>query len=338
MADKGNITFDQLMLDLKNQIYSPVYLLQGEESYFIDEVTAFMEQNILNDLEKEFNQTIVYGRDSDVPTLVSYARRFPMMANYQVLVVREAQDLDRIEDLAGYVDKPLSSTILVLCYKYGTLDARKSLYKALSKNGVVFVSSRLYENKLPEWIARYLSDRGFTISPKAAALLTDFVGTDLSNVVNELGKLLINLPAGARIDEDHIEKNIGISKDYNIFELQSALAKKEVVKANRIIRHFAANPKENPMPKVIPGLFYFFSRVLLYHFITDRSKSNVASVLTVHPFRISEYETAAARYPLWKTVRVIALLREYDLKAKGVDNVSVPDGELMKELVYKILH
>jgi DNA polymerase-3 subunit delta len=338
MAEKNSISFDQLLSDLKNQIYHPVYLLHGEESYFIDAVSDFIEAHVLSDLEKEFNQTIVYGKDSNVLTLMSYAKRFPMMANYQVLIVKEAQDLEKIEDFQPYMENPQPSTILVLCYKYGKLDKRKSLYKSIEKIGVTFESARLYDNKIPDWINEYLRQLKYTITPKAAAMLTEFLGADLGKIVNEIQKLLINIPAGSEINEACVEKNIGISKDYNVFELQKALTKRDVLKANQIILHFAGNLRENPLVKVIPMLYAHFSKILLYHFLADKSTNAVASALGIKPFFVTDYQQAARSFPAGKTVAVISLLREYDLKAKGVENASAGDGELMKELIFKILH
>ena len=338
MPEKNDISFDNLLADLKNQIYYPVYLLHGEEPYFIDIISDYIEQNVLSDLEKEFNQTIVYGKDSEVHTLISYAKRFPMMANYQVMIVKEAQDLEKIEDFQPYLEKPLASTILVLCYKYIKYDRRKIFYKAIEKHGLAFESPRMYDNKIPDWINEYLRKRKYTITPKAAALLTEFLGADLGKIVNEIQKLLINIPAGAEINEEYVEKNIGISKDFNVFELQKALAKKEVGKANQIILHFAGNLRENPLVKVIPILSGYFTKVLSYHYLPDKSKNSVASALGIHPFFVSDYQQAARNFPVGKLISVISYLREYDLKAKGVENTSAGDGELMKELIFKILH
>ncbi len=338
MAEKNSISFDNLLADLKNQIYYPVYLLHGEESYFIDIISDYIEQNVLSDLEKEFNQTIVYGKDSDVSVLISYARRFPMMANYQVLIVKEAQDLEKIEDFQPYFENPLTSTILVLCYKYTKYDKRKTFYKTIEKHGVAYESARLYDNKIPDWINEYLRKRNYSITPKASALLCEFLGADLGKIVNEIQKLLINIPAGAEINEEYVEKNIGISKDFNVFELQKALAKKDVLKANQIVLHFAANLRENPLVKVIPILHSYFVKVLTYHYLPDKSKNSVASALSVNPFFVADYQQAARNFPVGKVVSVISYLREYDLKAKGVENSSAGDGELMKELIFKILH
>jgi len=338
MAVKNEISYNQILSNLKKQIYYPVYFLFGEESYFIDAISDLIEHTVLNEQEKEFNQTILYGKDASIPVIISYAKRFPMMANYQVLIVKEAQELEDLEDLQPYFENPLKSTILVICYKYGKLDRRKGLYKSVEKNGVTFESARLYDNKIPDWIHDYLHEKNCTISQKAAVLLTEFLGNDLSKVVNELNKLLINIPAGSEISEEYVEKNIGISKDYNVFELQKALVKKDVLKANQIIRYFAANPRENPLVKVIPILSSFFSRILTYHYLKDKTKNSIAAALSVNPFFVSDYQQAAKTFSPGKVIKVISLLREYDLKAKGMDNISTPDGELMRELIFKILH
>ena len=330
--------FGNILSDLKNKIYYPVYFLFGEEAYFIDGISDFIEENVLNEQEKEFNQTIVYGKDIDVPTVISYAKRYPMMSNYQVLIVKEAQDLDDLDTFLPYVQNPVSSTILVLCYKYGKVDKRKSLYKAIEKSGVVMESAFLYDNKIPEWISNYVKEQGFSISPKASVLLAEFVGNELSKIVNELTKLFINLPAGSEITESSIERDIGISKDFNVFELQKALGRKDVYKSNMIIQYFASNLKENPLVKVIPNLYSYFTKVLIYHYLPDKSRNNAAAALSVNPFFVQDYQTAAKNYTVRRLVDLISCLREYDLKSKGLDNASATDGELMKELVFKILH
>jgi DNA polymerase-3 subunit delta len=338
MAAKNENSFEQIIGDLKKKIYYPVYFLYGEEPFFIDEISGFIEHHVLSEQEKEFNQSVLYGKDVNIPTVISYARRFPMMANYQVLIVKEAQEIDKMDDLQPYVENPMKSTLLVICYKYGKLDKRKGLYKSLEKNGITFESPRLYENRIPEWIHAWLRDKNCTITQKAAILLTEFLGNDLSKVVNELSKLLINTPPGGEITEEYIEKNIGISKDFNVFELQKALGRKDVFKANQIILYFGANPKDNPMVKVVPILSSFFTRILTYHYLQDKSKNSVAAALSVNPYFVADFQQAAKSFPVRKVVKVISLLREYDLKAKGVDNLSANDGELMKELIFKILH
>ncbi|MGA3013826.1 MAG: DNA polymerase III subunit delta, partial [Bacteroidales bacterium] len=268
------------------------------------------------------------------------ARRFPIMSNYQVIIVKEAQDLDKIENLEPYILNPLETTILVLCYKYEKIDRRRTLFKNIEKKGILFESAKVYDNKIPDWISAYVRKMNYSISPKACFLLAEFLGNDISKVVNEISKLIINLSEKQEITEEVVEKNIGISKDYNVFELQKSLGQKDVLKANQIINYFAANPRENPLVKVLPILFGFFSKVLIYHSLADKSKNNVASALSINPFFIMDYQHAAANYSSNKIISIISVLREYDLKAKGVDSsgTSFPDGELMKELIFRILH
>jgi DNA polymerase-3 subunit delta len=329
---------EAILADLKNRIYSPIYLLQGEEDYFIDLVSDFIEENVLTEQEKEFNQTVLYGKDVDAGTIISYAKRYPMMSNYQVLIVKEAQELDDLEELLPYFQNPVASTILVICHKHSKVDKRTSVYKAAEKNGETLDAMPVYDSKIPDWITDYSRTQGYPVTPKAAALLSEFVGNELSKIVNELTKLFINLPRGSEITEDLIERNIGISKDFNVFELQKAFGKKDVYKANLIIRYFAANPKENPLVKVIPSLFSYFTKVLSYHYLPDKSRNAAASALGVNPFFIGDYQQAARNFSISKTLSVISVLREYDLKAKGVENATASDGELMKELVFKIMH
>ncbi len=330
--------FEQIITDLKNKVYYPLYMLSGQEPYFIDQISDYIEDNILSESEKEFNQTIVYGRDTDVSTLVSYAKRFPMISNYQVVIVKEAQELNNIDELESYAKQPLDSTILVICYKYKKYDQRKALARIIKKNGVFFESKKLYENQIPQWITSKIQSDGYQITPKAAALLTEFLGDDLSKISNELGKIMINVPKEKQITDAIIEEYIGISKDFNVFELQKALAAMDIVKANRIINHFAANQKDNPLVKVVGFLFSYFNKVLIYHQIKDRSRNNVAAVLSINPFFVKDYQQAAKSYSFNKLTMIVSMLREYDLKAKGVDNVSTDDGGLMKELIFKILH
>jgi DNA polymerase III subunit delta len=339
-APKNAVSFDKILLDLKNKIYSPVYFLFGEESYFIDCISDTIEKLVLSETEKEFNQTILYGKDCDVPTVISYARRFPMMSNYQVIIIKEAQDLNKIEELEPYVLNPMESTLLVLCYKYEKVDRRKTFIKNIEKKGILFESARVYDNKIPDWIAEYVRSQAYSISAKACFLLAEFLGNDISKIVNEISKLIINIPKGQEITEEFVEKNIGISKDFNVFELQKALGKKDILKANQIINYFADNPRENPLVKVIPLLFSFFSKILVYQHLQDKSRNNVAAALSINPFFVADYQQAAGNYKISKVVSIISVLREYDLKAKGVDSssTSFPDGELMKELIFKILH
>jgi len=333
------MSFGDILQDLKKGIYHPIYLLQGEESYYIDVISDYIEKNVLTDAEKGFNQTVFYGKDSDPVTIAESSMRFPMMASKQVIIVKEAQSLSKIETLAPYAERPLVSTILVLAHKYKTVDARSKLVKAIKKNGVVFTSEKLYENKVPAWIDSYLKDHNYTITPQAAMLLTSFLGTDLSKIANELNKLVIAVKDTNRITPEHIEKNIGVSKDYNVLELQNALGQKDILKANKIIRYFGANPTQNPIQKTVAGLYFYFSKLFTYHFLKDKSERNVAAELRVHPFFVREYVAAAKLYSPTKLYEIMGILREYDMKSKGF-NVStmVEVSELQKEMIYKILH
>lgn len=332
------MTFEQILTDLKNRIYRPIYLLSGEEPYYINEISDYIEKYILDDTEKEFNQTVMYGKDVDIPTIINNAKRFPMMANYQVLIVKEAQDLDKIEDLAPYLDNIQPSTILVLCYKYKKVDGRTSFKKNIEKKGIFFESKKLYDNQLPDWITNFLKQKNYNITPNATKLLADYLGNDLQKIVNEINKLIINVPAQTAITPDIIEENIGISKDFNVFELQKALGSKNIIKSNQIINYFAANPKENPLVKVIIILYPFFNKILTYQQLSDKSQKNAASVLGVSPFFIKDFEEASKKYSIEKLFQIISILHEYDMKSKGVENASTSDGDLMKELIYKILH
>jgi DNA polymerase-3 subunit delta len=331
--------FGDILQNLKKGIYHPIYLLQGEESYFIDELSNYIEKNVLTDAEKGFNQTVFYGKDSDPITIAESSLRFPMMSNKQVIIVKEAQSLGKIDSLTSYAERPLESTILVLAYKYKSLDSRTKLVKAIKKNGVVFTSKKLYENKIPGWIDTYLKSHNYTITPQAALLLTSYLGTDLSKIANELQKLVIAVKDSNKITPEHIEKNIGLSKDYNVLELQNALGEKNVLKANKIIQYFGANPTLNPVQKTIAGLYFYFSKLFTYHFIKDKSERNVAAELRVHPFFVRDYVAAAKKYSPTKLYEIMGILREYDMKSKGF-NVStmVETGDLQKEMIYKILH
>ncbi len=332
------MTFDDILSNLKKKIYHPIYFLMGDESYFIDQIADYITNNVLTDAEKGFNQHILYGKDTDIDTIITYARRFPMMSSHQVIVVREAQNIKKIEDLEAYAKNPLNSTILVLSYKYKTLDKRKTFSKLIAKSGVLFESKRIYDNQLPDWIKGYLARRNYTIAPQASILLAEYLGTDLSKVSNELEKLIISLPENTQITADHIEKNIGISKDYNIFELQNALGQRNVLKSNQIINYFTANQNANPFPRTISSLYQYFMKILTYHFMEDKSPNTVASKLGVPPFFVKDYITAAKQYPIRKVVEIISTLREFDMKSKGLGNVSSSVGDLQKEMIYKILH
>lgn len=332
-------TFDEIISDLRKRIFKPVYFLAGDEPYYIDLITDYIGTKVLSDSEKAFNQLIIYGEETSVHAVIDAARRFPMMASHQVVIIKEAQSLKKIEDLLFYVEKPLLSTILVFNYKYKTLDKRTRLHKLLDSQCVYFESMRLRDYQVPPWIERYLMVKGIKINPDASSMLTEYLGTDLHKIVNELDKLLITLPSGKPvITSAIIEKNIGISKDYNNFELQKAIGEKNVLKANMIIQYFANNNKDNPINLTIASIFSLFTRILTYHYITDKSRNNVAAVLKVNPYFVKDYETAAARYSVPKILQIINLLRAYDMKSKGFGDVSTEPGDILKELVYRILH
>ncbi len=332
------MTFEEIISNLKKKIYHPIYFLMGEETYFIDKISDYISDNVLTDAEKGFNQTILYGKDTEPHNIIANARRFPMMSNHQVIVVREAQNIKKIEDLESYAKNPLNSTILVINYKYKTIDKRKTFAKLIDQKGVLYEAKKIYDNQLPAWIISYLKNQNYTIAPQAAAMLSEYLGADLSKVANELDKLIISLPAGTQITPDHIEKNIGISKEFNVYELQNALGERNLLKANRIVNYFGANPSSNPIPVIISGLFSYFSKILNYHFLEDKSQNNVASVLQVHPFFVKTYVAAAKNYNIKKLVEIISILREYDMKSKGWGNVSASPADLQREMIYRILH
>ena len=329
----------QLVTDIKNGNIKPIYFLMGEEAYYIDKISDYIEDNVLAEDEKGFNQMVLYGRDVTIEDIVGNAKRYPMMAERQVVIVKEAQDLSRtIEKLVSYADNPQPTTVLVFNYKYKKLDKRKALYKSLNKVGVVYESKKLYENQVGEWIRRVLSPKDYTITPKAAQMLVEFLGTDLSKINNELEKLQIILPKGSQITPDDIEENIGISKDFNNFELRKAIGDRNVVKAHQIVQYFADNPKDNPMVVTVSLLFNFFSQLLHFHGLKDRSPRNVATSLKINPYFVNEYVVAARNYPMRKVSAIIGVLRDFDVKSKGVGANALPQGDLLKELMVRILN
>ena len=331
--------YNQIIADLKAKKYSPVYFLEGEEPYFMDQISDFILENVLTEDEKGFNQSILYGKDLSIDAIMTTAKRYPMMAERQVVVIREAQNIKNIEDLASYVEKPLTSTILVINYKYKTIDKRKKLYKAISKNGVYLESKPLYDNQVPTWITKYLKEKNLGIDPRAAQLIADFIGSDLQRIVNELEKVTISLVPGTSIMPDDVEKNIGISKEFNTFELQNALGNKDILKSNRIINYFIDNEKMHPLTVIIGMLANYYRKVLVYHSIENKSDRNlVAQKLGVNPFFINDYANAAKNYSLDKAIAIISMMREYDLRSKGARGGSTANGDLLREMVFKILH
>ncbi len=327
-----------IVSEIKKGNIKPIYFLMGEEPYYIDKISDFIEENVLDEAEKGFNQQVMYGRDVSIEDIVSSAKRYPMMAERQVIIVKEAQDLSRnIEKLLSYAENPQPTTVLVLNYKYKKLDKRKKLHKVIAKTGFIYESKKMYENQVSDWIRRVLSGKKYQIEPKASQMLVEFLGTDLSKISNELDKLMLILPQETIIDDTHIEDNIGISKDFNNFELRKAVGEKDILKANRIINYFAENPKNNPLVMTISLLNSFFTQLLSFHGLQDKSKNSVAKSIGVNPYFVDEYFLAGRNYPMRKVAKVIAILRDADLKSKGV-GASQSQKDILKELLFRVLH
>lgn len=329
----------KIVNDIKEGKIKPIYFLMGEEPYYIDRLSDFIEKNVLTEEEKGFNQTVLYGRDVSVEDVVSAAKRYPMMAERQVIIVKEAQDLAKsIDKFESYASDPMPSTVLVLCYKYKTLDKRKKVTKLFEKSGFVFESKKLYENQVGQWINRVLQAKKYAIEPKASAMLVEFLGTNLEKINNELDKLQIILPVGSTISAHDIEENIGFSKDYNIFELRKAIGEKNQLKSYKIAQYFSENPKDHPMVMTTGMLFSFFVQLLQYHGLKDKNPKNVAAVLKVNPFFLKDYDLALRNYPMKKVSKIVTLLRETDVKSKGVGSNSLPQHELLKEMLVGIFN
>jgi DNA polymerase III subunit delta len=335
---------EMVLASLRKRQFAPVYFLQGEEAFYIDAISDFIEKHALPEHEKGFNQMVFYGKDISVGNLLMQARRFPMMAERQVIIVKEAQDIPDLGKeesqklLENYVLQPLPSTVLVLNHKYKTLDGRKSLARTLDAKAILVESKKLYDNKIPDWITEYIKDKGFGIHPKATQMLSEYIGNDLSRLSNEIDKLLINFREKTEITPDAVQQFVGISKEYNVFELQKALIQRNIVKANQIILYFEANPKSNPLPVVVATLFAFFTKLLLAHDAKDKSETGLVKALSINPFFVKDYQLGMRTFPLIKVVHIIHYLRLADLQSKGVDAGQATEGEIMKELVFKILH
>ncbi|MDR1341973.1 MAG: DNA polymerase III subunit delta [Prevotellaceae bacterium] len=338
-------SYERIISDLSKKIYKPIYLLMGEEAYYIDLISNYIQENVLSDADKTLNQTVLYGRDVNSKVVIEAARRYPMMSTCQVVVVREAQEIkDSIEKLGIYVNSPLKSTILVICYKTKTVDKRTTFYKQIAKVGEVFESASPYDDKIPDWIVDYLKSKQRTIDASAAKILADYLGDNLSKIVNELDKLAVIVPQSSKITAEHIERNIGVSKDYNPFELCNAINSGNVLKANRIIMHFEQDPDSNPIPRIMIALFSNFNKIFLLHMLKAKYKNaaipstEIQGVLGIVPFLLRGYEDAARRYSSTKAAAVIALLREFDMRSKGWNNASTGYGDLLREMAYKIMH
>ena len=334
------MTFENIISDLKKLLFKPVYLLYGEESYFIDEITDYIAKNVLKEAERSFNQTVLYGKDIGVNDVIEISRRFPMMANYQIVILKEAQDLKNYKELEVYLERPVKSTILVLSFKNTkNVDKRLKFYKLTEKQGVIFESKKFSERNTYQWITNYLKNLNLTIHPEALRLFYESIGSDLKRLANNIEKLKITLPEGeTQIQTEHIAQNIGVHREFNIFELQKALGSKDSFKAYKIIDYFGKDTKTNPLIRNVMMIFEYFLKILKYHSLKDKSKNNAAAELGIAPYFVDEYKIAASNYSMNKLIAIISYLRECDLKSKGVDTSTIDEGDLMKELIYKILH
>lgn len=335
MAANAAVKARQLLAEMKQGIYHPIYLLMGDESYYIDLISDYIEQNALQEFEREFNQTVLYGLETDPLDLVSAVKRFPMMAERQVVILKEAQRMRGFEKLEPIIKEPVSTTIFVICHKEKKLDGRTAISKLLTKKAVVVESAKIKDTEVASWIRDYCNSHKIDISNDALRVMAEHIGPDLERIVSEFEKLEVALPAGTTITPGVIEKHVGISKDYNVFELQKAIALRDSAKAVKIARHFANNPKNHPIIATNSALISYFTKLYLMHHVPD---SQAASVLRIPPFFVNEYRTAARNFPVEKVERIFGYLRETDLKAKGVNNVSADDGALLEELIFKILN
>jgi len=345
---KKEYTYEEICRDINNRNFYPVYFLMGEEPYFIDRITELLMKNVLKEDEIDFNRMVLYGADSSIVKVLNAARRFPMMSEYQLVVFREAQTIDersadnKWELLTNYVKNPLQSTILVINYKYKTLDRRKSLAAAIEKNGIIFESKKIKDYKMPEFITQTLHQRSIEADRKSIQMLADFLGEDLDLLNKELDKLLVLLADQPvkKITPELIERNVGISKDYNNFELKSAIAGKDILKANRIVQYFERNPKNHPIQSILPTLFDYFSNLLICHYAKDKSENGIMNSLGFrYSIQAKEYQAGLRNFSAMKTFDAIHLIRLADAHSKGIDATSsLTGGEIMKELLYKILH
>lgn len=336
---KQNSDYQNILAELRQGVFKPVYFLSGEEPYYIDVICNYIIENALDETEREFNQTVMYGSDVNIKDVINAAKRFPVMAQRQLVVVKEAQSISDIDKLEFYLKKPQPSTVLVICYKYKKVDKRKKFAAELPKVGVLFESKKLYDNQIPAFISEYLTSFGLSIDPKTAQMLAEYLGTDLCNVVSELDKLKVGLPASVNsVTAEMVERSVGISKTFNNFELRAALINKDVYKVNQIVAHFGKDPKSNPFLLTVSTLFDFFANLMAYYYLPDKSDASVAKAFGVNPYFAKDYHLAAKNYNGWKTMEIISLLREYDARSKGFGGGSASENELLKELVYRIMN
>ena len=341
MAETKNVTFDSIMHDLKAREYKPIYYLMGEEPYYIDKISDYIAENVLPPEQCDFNMTVMYGADVTGKDVVEVARRYPMMAEHQVVIVKEAQKLKGLEPLEKYVEKPLASTILVFCHKYGNADRRKKVFADMAKVGVVFESKKLRDRDLVPFISQYLEARGASIDPKSEQMIADSIGADLHRLTSELDKVLVALPENdKRVTPEVVERQIGVSKDFNAFELRDAIVNRNVYKANQISIYFDNNPKAGSFYQILPMLFNYFQNLMIAFYCPQKtSQEAVAKWLDLkNPWAAKDYMTGMRNYSGLKVMQIISKIREIDAKSKGLDNPNTPPGELMKELIFFILH
>ena len=341
MPAKQGVTFQTIMQDLKNRNFAPFYLLMGDESYYIDSISDYIASHVLSPEECDFNQTICFGSDVTAVQVADMARRYPMMAEYQVIIVKEAQNIRSLEALEKYLKNPVKSTILVWCHKNGKIDARKKVLGLAQSVGVVFESKKLRDYQLPDFIQNYLKPKKISIDPKSCQMIADYIGADLSRIVSELDKILIYLPEDdRRITPEVVEKEVGVSKDFNAFELRNAIESKDVFKANQIIKYFDNNPKAGSLYSFLPLLFSFFQNLMIVHYTPNKSsEQDIARALDLKSaWGSKDFITGLRNYSARKTMEIISKIREVDGKSKGLDNPNTGAGELMKELIFFILH
>ena len=330
-------TVQSILNEIKAGDIRPLYFLMGEEAFFIDQISTFIETSVLDETQRGFDQTVLYGKDTSVDAILSCAKRFPMLAARQVIVVKEAQNLSRtIEDLLPYVKNPQQTTTLVICYKYKSIDKRKALYKALSKAHVVFESKKIYDSKIPSWISGELQKMNLKITPKASYLLSEFLGNDLAKISNELSKLQLVMGDNDLITPELIQINIGISKDFNNFELQKAIAQLDQKKAYQIVRYFSENPNQHPMVLTVATLYSFFSKLMILHTVNDRNPKVLSRAIGVNPYFLNDYTAAAKNFPMRRISSVFQTLRTIDVKSKGV-GANLKPLDLYQELIFRIL-
>ena len=341
MPAKQGVTFQTIMQDLKNRSFAPFYLLMGDESYYIDSISDYIASHVLSPEECDFNQTICFGSDVTAVQVADMARRYPMMAEYQVIIVKEAQNIRSLEALEKYLKNPVKSTILVWCHKNGKIDARKKVIGVAQSVGVVFESKKLRDYQLPDFIQNYLKPKKISIDPKSCQMIADYIGADLSRIVSELDKILIYLPEDdRRITPEVVEKEVGVSKDFNAFELRNAIVSKDIFKANQIIKYFDNNPKAGSLYSFLPLLFSFFQNLMIVHYSPNKSsEQDIARALDLKSaWGSKDFITGLRNYSARKTMEIISKIREVDGKSKGLDNPNTGAGELMKELIFFILH